>query len=78
MNDSQYLINYLVAKHVLQEFIQPNLRFVTKMIIGSTRICATYVMVQRVTIAKEITGKIILVILVLSDVLSKAEEMLRL
>ena len=78
MNDSQYLINYLVAKHVLQEFIRPNLRFVTKMIIGSTRICVTYVMVQQVTIAKEITGKIILVILVLSDVLSKVVEMLRL
>ena len=48
------------------------------MTIGSIRICATYVMAQRVTIAKEITVKIILDILVLSDALSKVAEMLRL
>ena len=48
------------------------------MTIGSIRICATYVMAQRVTIAKEIMVKIILVILVLSDVLLKVVEMLRL
>ena len=58
-----------LAKHVLLVFILPNLRFVTKMIIGSIRICAIYVMVQRVTIVKEITVKIILVTPVPSDVL---------
>ena len=71
-------MNSFLAKHVLQVSILPNLRFVIKMIIGNTPICVTYAMAPRVTIVKEITVKIILVTQVLSDVLSKAVEMLRL
>ena len=67
-----------LAKHALLVFIQLNLKFAIRMIIGNTHIYVTSVTARRVTIVKEITVKIILVILVLSDVLSKVVEMLRL
>ena len=67
-----------LAKHALLVSIRLSLKFAIRMTIGNTHIYVTSVTARRVTIVKEIMVKIILVILVLSDVLLKEAEMLHL
>ena len=57
------------------EFIQLNSKYGIKMTTGNILICVTFAMARQVIIVREITEKIILVTLALSDALLKVEEM---
>ena len=72
---SKYLFFQYLAKPVLQESIQPNSKYEIKTITGNILIYVTFVMGLLDIIVREITEKIILVILAPLDALLKEVEM---